>query len=57
MTGMRHLDEEVYSDASTFKGFRFSDMREEEGEGTKNQMVATSNDYLVFGHGKQAWCV
>ncbi|KAF8503961.1 cytochrome P450, partial [Gautieria morchelliformis] len=50
----RHLDEEVYPDAKTFKGFRFSDMREEEGEGAKNQMVATSLDFLTFGHGKHA---
>jgi Cytochrome P450 len=51
----RHLDEEIYPDAKTFKGFRFSDIRKEEGEGTKNQMVATSVDYLPFGHGKHAW--
>jgi cytochrome P450 len=53
----RHLDDEVYPDAKTFKGFRFSDMRDEEGEGAKNQMVATSLDFLTFGHGKHAWCV
>ncbi|KAF8513190.1 cytochrome P450 [Gautieria morchelliformis] len=50
----RHLDEEVYSDANTFKGFRFSDMRKEEGEAAKNQMVATSLDFLPFGHGRHA---
>ena len=51
----RHLDDKVYDDAGTFNGFRFSEMREEEGEGTKNQMVATSPDYLAFGHGRHAW--
>jgi Cytochrome P450 len=53
----RQLDDKVYPDATTFKGFRFSDMREEEGEDVKNQMVATSADYLNFGHGKHAWWV
>jgi cytochrome P450 len=53
----RHLDDEVYPDAKTFQGFRFSDMRDEEGEGAKNQLVATSLDFLPFGHGRHAWCV
>lgn len=53
----RHSDNNVYPDGLSFKGFRFSDTREEEGQVTKNQMVATSVDYLSFGHGKHAWCV
>lgn len=53
----RHLDDNVYPEASTFNGFRFSDTREEEGEELKNQMVATSLDYLSFGHGRHAWYV
>ena len=57
VSGPRHRDEKVYPDATTFKGFRFSDMREMEGESTKNQMVSTSPDFLLFGHGKHAWCV
>ena len=52
-----HIDDDIYPDGTTFKGFRFSDMREEDGEGTKNQMVVTSVDYLAFGLGKHAWCV
>ena len=51
----RQLDDEVYTDAKTFNGFRFSDMGEREG--MKNQLVTTSNDFLLFGHGKHAWCV
>ena len=57
VSGPRHRDEEIYPDAATFKGFRFSDMREMEGESTKNQMVSTSTNFLLFGHGSQAWCV
>ena len=51
----RHMDNDLYPDGTTFKGFRFSDMREEEGEETKNQMVATSVEYTAFGLGKHAW--
>ena len=54
---VHHLDNNVYPDAGTFKGFRFSDIRGEDGEGTKNQMVATSLDYVPFGHGRHSWCV
>ena len=50
----RHMDNDTYPDGTTFKGFRFSDMREE-GEETMYQMVATSVDYTAFGHGKHAW--
>ncbi|KAF8590870.1 cytochrome P450, partial [Ramaria rubella] len=47
VAALRHLDEEVYINASSLNGFRFS-----EEEGTNNQMVATSVDLVVFGHGK-----
>ena len=57
VSAARHHDDTVYPDATTFKGFRFSDMREMEGESTKNQMAFTSPDFLLFGHGKHAWCV
>jgi len=52
----RHRDDDVYPHAGTFDGFRFSEIREED-EGTKHQMVATSTEYLPFGHGRHAWCV
>jgi hypothetical protein len=47
-----HLDEDVHPDGTTFNGFRFIEIREEEGEGTENQIVATSLDYLAVGHRK-----
>lgn len=53
----RHEEESIYPHADEFHGFRFSDMRQGEGENTKNQYVATSTDYITFGHGKHAWCV
>ncbi|KAG6919289.1 hypothetical protein DXG01_007421 [Tephrocybe rancida] len=50
-----HHDEENYSDPSIFDGFRFSKIREQQAEGfSKHQMVALTNDYIVFGHGKHA---
>ncbi len=50
-----HYDDSIYENASTFDPFRFSSMREEDGEGTKHQFVNTSIEYIPFGHGKHAW--
>lgn len=41
-------------EADVFDGFRYANMRAEEGEGVKHQMVSTSPDYLTFGHGRHA---
>ncbi|KAI0354621.1 cytochrome P450 [Trametes cingulata] len=49
-----HRDNEVYENADVFNPFRFSRMREAEGEGTKHQFVNTSVEYVAFGHGKHA---
>jgi cytochrome P450 len=51
----RHLNDDIYPNAHQFDGFRFAKIREAEGQGTTNQFVATSNDYIAFGHGKHAW--
>lgn len=51
-----HYDDVIYENAATFDPFRFSRMREEDGEGTKHQFVNTSVEYIPFGHGKHAWC-
>ena len=56
-TDPTHYDESNYADASTFDPLRFARMREADGEGTKHQFVNTSLEYMVFGHGKHAWCV
>jgi cytochrome P450 len=53
----RHHDDSVYTNGDTFDGFRFSDIRDQDGQGTKNQFVATNPDYIPFGHGRHAWCV
>ena len=52
-----HHDDAYYPNADEFDPFRFSRMREIEGEGTKHQFVNTSLEYIPFGHGKHAWCV
>jgi len=49
-----HRNDDVYPDAEVFDPFRFAKIREEEGKGTSNQFVATSNDYIIFGHGKNS---
>lgn len=50
-----HYDSANYEHPEVFDGFRFANIREEEGEGTKHQMVATATDFLAFGHGRHAW--
>ena len=50
-----HLDDAYYPDADVFDPFRYSRIREVEGEGTKHQFVNTSNHYVAFGVGRHAW--
>ncbi|KAH6912146.1 cytochrome P450 [Coprinopsis sp. MPI-PUGE-AT-0042] len=55
-SGPVHHDPDVYADAHTFKGFRFSDIRDG-GDGTeslKHQMVHLEPNFLFFGHGRAA---
>ncbi|KAI0059480.1 cytochrome P450 [Artomyces pyxidatus] len=49
-----HHDTANYENAEVFDGFRFADLRDEDGEGLKHQMVSTQTDYLAFGHGRHA---
>ena len=50
-----HHDDKYYENANAFNPWRFADLREEEGEGFKHQMVSTSVDFIPFGHGRHAW--
>lgn len=55
-----HRDSENYQDSNQFDPLRFANLRNEDKSGNggvKYQFVATSVDYLGFGHGKHAWCV
>lgn len=56
-SGGIHADDAIYENAREFDGFRFSRMREAEGESAKHHSVNTGTQYLVFGHGKHAWFV
>ncbi|KAK7686504.1 hypothetical protein QCA50_010102 [Cerrena zonata] len=49
-----HLDSENYTDPNVFDPWRFSSKREEDGENARHQFVATSTEYIPFGHGKHA---
>lgn len=51
-----HKDEAQFPDAHTFKAFRFSEMRDGDGEldSIKHQMVSLDFDQIVFGHGRHA---
>ena len=50
-----HRDETIYDDPDVFDPFRYSRLREVEGEGRKHQFVNTSNHYVAFGMGGHAW--
>jgi cytochrome P450 len=50
-----HRDASIYKNPLEFDGFRFSRIREQPGQEAKHQLVATSNEYVVFGTGKHAW--
>jgi cytochrome P450 len=52
-----HTDAEYFDEPGRFNPWRFADMREEDGENMKHQMVATSAQMISFGHGRPAWCV
>ncbi|GIK07513.1 hypothetical protein Aspvir_003179 [Aspergillus viridinutans] len=40
-----------YPDGDKFDGFRFCKLREQPGQATLHQLVATGPDHLAFGHG------
>ena len=51
-----HHEAANYSNPTEFDGFRFANIRAVvEGESAKNQLVATSTEYITFGHGRHAW--
>ncbi|PBK68902.1 cytochrome P450 [Armillaria solidipes] len=49
-----HMDEGKYEDPLEFKPWRFHDMRKEEGESNRHQMVSLDFDYVLFGNGRPA---
>ena len=51
-----HRNDVTYDRPDEFRPFRFADLRNSsQGESTRNQMVATSSEFLAFGHGRHAW--
>ena len=54
-----HTDGEIYPKPEEFDGFRFSKVREKEGDAmlTRHQAVSTSPEQLAFGLGRHAWWV
>ncbi|KAF2492514.1 cytochrome protein [Lophium mytilinum] len=51
---LRSVDPSVFPDPFKFDGHRFLNLSQEPGGATKYQFVSTSNDSIVFGHGKHA---
>jgi cytochrome P450 len=52
-----HRDEDVYTNGDKFEGFRFSKLRERDGEGvtTRHQIVSVSPEHVPWGLGRHAW--
>ncbi|KAF5372604.1 hypothetical protein D9758_005229 [Tetrapyrgos nigripes] len=49
-----HNDESIYPDAHQYRGFRFADMKSENGGVVGQSMIKTTDKYMLFGHGKHA---
>lgn len=52
-----HLDKINYESPDQFRGFRFADLREDEGESFKHSAVSLGLDWVTFGIGRHAWYV
>jgi cytochrome P450 len=50
-----HMDDSIHENAKEFDGFRFSRLREQDGNNAKYSAVNTSHEFLHFGHGHHAW--
>ncbi|KAF4621783.1 hypothetical protein D9613_012093 [Agrocybe pediades] len=53
-TNATHMDENIYENPHEFNGFRFLNMRDEDGENIKHQIVSLSPESLTFGTGRHA---
>jgi cytochrome P450 len=53
-----HQDSDIYPDAQTYKPFRFAEQRADENaehiKRARNAWATTTNDFLAFGHGRNA---
>lgn len=52
-----HVDEEIHSDPEKFDGFRFCELRDNDGNVArmKSSAVSTSPNHLAFGLGRHVW--
>jgi len=48
-------DSSIWEKADQFNGFRFSQMREKEGDNARLYAANTSTEFIIFGHGHSAW--
>jgi len=47
-------DPNFYTDPGKFDGYRFLNMSKQPGKAGKSQFVGTSNEHIIFGHGKHS---
>jgi cytochrome P450 len=52
-----HTDERTFSNPDEFEGFRFSELRESEGDAMtgRHQTVSVSSEQLASGLGRHTW--
>jgi cytochrome P450 len=50
-----HRDEQHYSDPAKFDGLRFFQIAKKNDKFNRHSMVSLGTDYIVFGHGHNAW--
>ena len=55
--GSMHHDEKYYLDPEVFDPFRFSRVREQDGDTVKHQYTTASATFLPWGYGPHAWYV
>ncbi|KAK7457266.1 hypothetical protein VKT23_010565, partial [Stygiomarasmius scandens] len=49
-----HRDDAIYPNGNEFNPYRFYEMRSQEGEGTKHQLVTPNPEWFLFGQGRHA---
>lgn len=55
--GSMHHDEKYYPNPDIFDPFRFSRVREQDGDTVKHQYTTASATFLPWGYGPHAWYV
>ena len=50
-----YIRQNIYPNANEYHGFRFAEIKSEEGDELGQNMVKPNPEYVIFGYGKHAW--